>query len=196
MAASSPRLILASGSPRRQQLLRDAGYAFTVVPADIDESDYERALPPGDVAAFLAAAKARTVAAQHPTDVVLAADTVVAHNEQLLGKPVDAIDARRMLRLLGGTTHYVITAVAVLCGADNRLRQARVTSSVHMRDLADTEIETYLASNDWQGKAGGYGIQDPDPFVTRTAGCLTNIVGLPMTHTATLLAEFQIMPRR
>jgi septum formation protein len=196
VAAVSPRLILASASPRRQQLLREAGYPFVVSPADIDESVHPPGLTPGEVAEFLAASKARTVSVKHPQDVVLAADTVVALGEQMLGKPIDADDARRMLHTLGGSTHYVITGVAVMCGVDNRLRQARVTSSVHMRPLSEPEIEAYIASNEWQGKAGGYGIQDRDPFVTRTSGCHTNIVGLPMTHTATLLAEFQIVPQK
>ena len=113
---------------------------------------------------------------------------MVALNDAPLGKPLDPADARRMLRLLGGTTHSVITGVAVLRRAKDLVLHDRVTSSVHMRQLTDAEVDAYVASGDWQGKAGGYGIQDDDPFVTRTAGCHTNIVGLPMTTTAGLLA--------
>ena len=191
---AAPRLVLASASPRRQQLLRDAGYAFIVSPADIDESSYPANLSAGDIAEFLAAAKARVVAALFPDDVVLAADTVVALNDEPLGKPADADDARRMLRLLSGTTHQVITGVAVTRRSINLLRQSRVASSVHMRPLNDAEINAYVASGEWAGKAGGYGIQDRDPFVTRTSGCHTNIVGLPMTDTARLLAEANLLP--
>jgi septum formation protein len=184
-----PRLILASASPRRQQLLAEAGYAFEVCPASIDESDVPAGLAPGDVAEYLARRKAQVVGRQFPNDVVLAADTVVAYADTLLGKPKDADDARRMLRLLGGTVHSVITGVAVLRVTANVFLHARVLSAVHMRALSDAEIQAYVASNDWQGKAGGYGIQDPDPFVTRVSGCPTNIVGLPLTTTAALLAD-------
>jgi septum formation protein len=190
-----PSLILASGSPRRQQLLREAGYTFTVVPADIDEDAYPAGLLPGGIAEHLAFEKAQAVAARFRDDVVLAADTVVAFGDRPLGKPADADDARRMLRLLGGTTHLVITGVCVIRRARKLVRSSRVTSAVHMRPLSDGEVDAYVASGEWEGKAGGYGIQDDDPFVTRMSGCHTNIVGLPMTHTARLLAEAGIHPR-
>lgn len=189
-----PRLILASGSPRRQQLLREAGYAFTIDPADVDEDDYPDGTKPGDLAESLALRKAQAVAERHPDDVVLGADTVVAFGDTILGKPADADDARRMLALLGGTTHLVITGVALVRRATSFLRQSRVMSAVHMRPLSNDEIDRYVASGDWQGKAGGYGIQDDDPFVTRMGGCLTNIVGLPMTTTKELLEEAGIAP--
>jgi len=96
--------------------------------------------------------------------------------------------------MLGETTHLVITGVAVTRPSANLLLQSRVTSSVHMRALTDAEIDAYVASGEWRGKAGGYGIQDRDPFVTRTSGCHTNIVGLPMTETARLLAAAGILP--
>jgi septum formation protein len=192
--ANSPRLILASASPRRQQLLTEAGYHFKVCPANIDEDDVPPNLTPSDVAEYLARSKAAVVAAQFPDDVVLAADTVVAHGQLILGKPKDAADARRMLRLLGGTVHSVITGVAVVRGATNFSRHTSVISAVHMRPLTDQEIANYVASGDWQGKAGGYGIQDPDPFVTRTSGSHTNIVGLPMEAVAELLKEVGLPP--
>ncbi|HWE95874.1 MAG TPA: Maf family protein [Tepidisphaeraceae bacterium] len=191
---SAPRLILASASPRRQQLLTEAGYTFGVCPASIDESIVPPNLAPGDVAEYLARRKAEVVAERFPDDVILAADTVVAHGPTLLGKPTDPADARRMLGLLSGTTHSVITGVAVVHATAGFQRHARVVSSVHMRPLTDAEITRYVASRDWEGKAGGYGIQDPDPFVTRTSGCHTNIVGLPMTTTASLLRAAGITP--
>jgi septum formation protein len=186
---SVPRLILASASPRRQQLLSEVGYAFEVYPAAIDESDVPAGLCPGDVAEYLAGRKARVVAERFPGDVILAADTVVSYADMILGKPIDAADAHRMLALLSGSVHAVITGVAVMRASANFFRRARVLSTVQVRPLTDREIVQYVASHEWQGKAGGYGIQDPDPFVTRTSGCHTNIVGLPMTTTAAMLNE-------
>ena len=191
--SSKPRLILASASPRRQQLLREAGYDFVVRPADIDEDDHEPMLPAA-LAEFLAAQKAQTVARQHPNDVVLGADTVVAFGDTVLGKPADAADARRMLHLLAGTTHIVITGVAVVRAAASYFTSSRVMSAVRMRDLGGYEIDRYVSSRMWEGKAGGYGIQDNDPFVIRLAGCHTNIVGLPVPETKRLLAQAGITP--
>ena len=190
-----PRLILASASPRRQELLREAGYDFLVHPAEVDEEALT--LPgilPAALAVQLAQAKARAVAPHFPDDVVLAADTVVAFGDQVVGKPVSAAHARRMLALLSGTTHIVITGITLLHQSRSWSTSDRVLSSVQMRHLADQEIDDYVATGQWQGKAGGYGIQDPDPFVTRTAGSHTNIVGLPMKRTCQLLAEAGIVP--
>jgi septum formation protein len=186
--------VLASGSPRRQELLRDAGYVFDVIPADVDEDTYPPSLKPGDVAEYLAFIKAQAVAQDHRDVVVLGADTVVTLGEQLIGKPRDAAHAREMLRLLSGTTHLVITGISVIHRARHLVKRSRVMSAVHMRGLRDAEIDAYVATGQWQGKAGGYGIQDRDPFVTRTSGCHTNIVGLPMTDTKRLLAEVGIEP--
>ena len=193
-----PRLILASGSPRRRQLLRDAGYAFEVHPADIDESDYPPGTAPADLAEQLAVRKAAALADRYPADVILAADTVVAVAARPLGKPANAGDATAMLRLLAGSTHAVVTGVAVLRPADGYARSIRVLSTVAMRPLSPAEIAAYVASNQWQGKAGGYGLQDEyggaDPFVTRMTGSRTNIIGLPMEATAELLAAAGVVP--
>jgi septum formation protein len=206
MSLEAPRLILASSSPRRRELLREAGYAFEIDPADIDEEAVPPGMSPSDVARYLAETKAKVVAARHPDDVVLAADTVVTFGEKLLGKPKDAAEAKRMLQLLSGTTHLVITGVAVMHPAKQFTRITRVMSAVRMRMLSAAEIDRYVASNEWQGKAGGYGIQDVDqfpadhpastPFITRQAGSKTNIVGLPMTVTKQLLSEAGIKPER
>ena len=192
--AAPPRLILASASPRRQSLLAEAGYAFVVHPSDVDEEAAGTTPLPAELALQLAVAKADAVAAKFPEDVVLAADTVVAFGDQPLGKPADADHARRMLALLSGTTHVVITGVAVVRRAANLHALARVMSAVRMRDLTAAEVERYVASDEWRGKAGGYGIQDNDPFVHRLTGCHTNIVGLPMTTTRRLLAEAGVFP--
>src|ERR1044071_528946 len=114
----SPRLILASQSPRRQSLLRQAGFEFTVDPANVDEDTYPPETLPSDVALLLAKRKAEAVAPKYPNDVIIAADTVVSFGDTLLGKPKDAPDARRMLQLLAGTTHIVITGVAVVRASD------------------------------------------------------------------------------
>jgi septum formation protein len=192
--SSPPRLILASASPRRQQLLREASYEFVVHPADVDEDDYPPQIKPAELAEALAIRKSQAVAKQFPDDVVLGADTVVAFGDRILGKPRDADHARWMLRLLAGTTHIVITGVSLTRAAAEFHARSRVMSAVRMRDLWPDEIERYVQSNEWQGKAGGYGIQDNDPFVTRMAGCHTNIVGLPMTETKRLLALAGITP--
>ena len=189
-----PRLILASASPRRQSLLREAGYAFEVDVADVDESAYPPRMLPADIATFLAEAKAKAVSARHPDAVVLAADTVVAFGDTPLGKPADAHAAWRMLALLSGTTHIVVTGVSVIHADANFSRTGRTMSAVRMKVLTRQEIEQYVASGLWQGKAGGYGIQDPDPFVIRQAGSHTNIVGLPMELTQQMLAEAGVTP--
>ena len=188
----TPRLILASGSPRRRQLLAEAGYAFEVAPADIDESSYPPDLTADQVPLHLATAKALIVAQRHPHDVILAADTVVILGTRLLGKPDDADHARRMLQSLSGTTHRCVTAVAVV--REGSTRTAVVSSAVHMRPLRADEVDAYVATGQWRGKAGGYGIQDADPFVTRMDGSLTNIVGLPMEETRALLERAGVRP--
>jgi septum formation protein len=190
----SPRLILASASPRRQDLLKEAGYAFVIHPANVDEDNFPSHLTPTQLAEYLANKKAHALAKDFPHDVILAADTVVALGSQQLGKPTDASHARQMLSTLSGTTHHVITGVAVLRPADNFHRSLTVTSTVQMRKLTPAEIDAYVATHQWQGKAGGYGIQDHDPFVTNMGGSLTNIVGLPIDETADLLRAAGISP--
>lgn len=183
------RLILGSGSPRRRQLLAEAGYQFDVIPADVDESDFPPNLMPAAVAELLAARKADAITSRYPDAVTLTADTVVALGRQTLGKAADPDDARRILSSLSGTRHEVITAVVVASPAA-KLRLARtVRSSVFMRTMTHDELEVYLATGLWEGKAGAYGIQDDDPFVTRIEGSLTNIVGLPMDETRLMLVE-------
>jgi septum formation protein len=161
----------------------------------VDEDDHPRRILPAELAQYLAVKKADAVARQFPDDVVLAADTVVAFGDRPLGKPADAEHAIRMLELLSGTTHIVITGVAVMRAAVGHAAKSRVMSAVRMRFLAADEIARYVAGGQWRGKAGGYGIQDRDPFVTRVSGCHTNIVGLPMPETRRLLAAAGVTPR-
>lgn len=180
-------LILASGSPRRKELLSDAGYEFTVEPADVNEPAIARGKLPYEAALELAIAKADKVATAHPEAVVLAADTVVAFGDQKIGKPADLPAARRMLQLLSGTTHLVISGVAVVHVGGKFSRHARAGSAVRMRELTQEQIEAYLATGQWRDKAGGYGIQDPDPFVECISGSHSNVVGLPMDLARELL---------
>lgn len=186
--ANDPLLILASASPRRRELLHEAGFEFTVEPANIDEAAVAQGLLPFEAAMELAIAKADPVAAAHPDAVVLAADTVVAFGDTVIGKPLDPNDARRILRLLSGTTHLVITGLAVVHVGGKFSRHQRVASAVRMKNLSPLEIDAYVAGGQWKGKAGGYGIQDNDPFITRISGSHTNIVGLPMEEAKDLLA--------
>jgi septum formation protein len=190
-----PRLVLASASPRRQALLREGGYEFEVHPANIDEEKYPAGMLPAEVALYLAVGKAEAVGALFPKDVTLAADTVVAFGDKLLGKPAGPREAREMLELLEGTTHIVITGVCVYHMAADFKRSTRVMSAVRMRRLSGGEIARYVESRDWEGKAGGYGIQDSDPFVTRMSGSHTNIVGLPMTTVKDLLGAAGVYPK-
>ncbi len=174
-------------------MLREAGYRFDVRPADIDEAAYPPGLTAGELVTYLAGQKAQAVAISFAGDVVLAADTVVALAGEILGKPGDRNDARQMLRRLSGTTHSVLTGVTVVRPSIGFSRSRLVESSVRMRPLSPNDIDAYLDTNNWQGKAGSYGIQDQDPFVTRITGSLTNIVGLPMEETSELLAAAGIL---
>jgi septum formation protein len=206
-AGPAGRLVLGSRSPQRIALLVQAGYVFECDPADIDETLHPIPLKPHEIALWAAGAKARAVAARRPGDVVLAADTVVALGDRVLGKPTDADAAAKMLRLLSGSTHQVITGVAVRHDAINLSVVQHVVSTVQMNDLDPDQIGRYVASGDWRGKAGGYGIQDQDrlaaggadasgAFVRRLAGCHTNIIGLPMTTVRQMLASAGIEPQK
>ncbi|HVT88046.1 MAG TPA: Maf family protein [Tepidisphaeraceae bacterium] len=189
-----PILVLASRSPRRQELMREAGFNFVVDPADVDEEDYSPEVLPADLAIRLARIKSHTVATRRQDDFILGADTVVAFGDRVLGKPKDAQHARDMLRLLSGTTHIVITGLSLTKRSTGYAEEKRVMSAVRMRALSDKDIADYVESGLWEGKAGGYGIQDKDPFVIRMAGCYTNIVGLPMKTTRVMLAAVGIVP--
>ena len=181
------RLILGSSSPRRQELL--AGLGITpdaILPPDINEDPRPRELP-RPYAMRLAEEKARAVVAD-ADDVVLTADTTVALGRRIMGKPADAGEAAAFLLALGGRRHQVITAVCVRRG-DRVITRASV-SAVKMKRLSDVELNTYLASEDWRGKAGGYGIQGPaGAFIPWISGSYSGIMGLPVAETAALLAS-------
>lgn len=177
--------ILGSGSPRRLELLGQLGIVpDDVRPPDIDE-DPARAELPRPYCVRMAHEKVQAVAAS-PDDVVLCADTTVSVGRRILGKPADAQEARSFLHLMSGRRHRVITAVAVRCG--DRIWQKDVVSTVRMKTLSEPEIASYIAGDDWRGKAGGYGIQGAaSAFVPWISGSFTGIVGLPLAETAGLL---------
>jgi septum formation protein len=184
---SAVRLILASASPRRSELLRAAGFDFQVVPADVDE----RPLPaeaPDDYVRRVALDKARAVAACMPDAIVLAADTCVVVDDAILGKPADAADAARMLAMLSGRPHDVLTGVAVIGPAGIRVESA--DSRVVFAELSAGEIAWYVASGEPGDKAGAYAIQGlASRYVERVEGSYSNVVGLPVALVYRLLRE-------
>jgi MAF protein len=187
-------LVLASGSPRRRELLSHLGLEFEVVVPAFEEPSY-LAGRPAAVARRLATAKALDVATHNRHAGVLAADTVVAFRGSLLGKPADAKEARSMLRLLRGRGHRVTTAVALVPPSRARPRVAHTVSRVSMRQYTDAEIDAAIAAGVPFDKAGGYGIQDPvlDP-VERYDGCYCNVMGLPLWTVAGLLGQAGFLP--
>jgi len=185
------RLVLASASPRRRELLKSIAPQFEVVPSEIEETLEDGPAPVA--VARLALRKARAVAARVREAVVLAADTVVILDGAALGKPADAREARAMLRRLRGREHEVITGVAVLDSRTGREASTSVVSRVRMAAYSDATLEAYVATGAPLDKAGAYAIQDlGGALVERLAGSYTNVVGLPVEETRWLLAEFGV----
>ena len=174
-------LILASASPRRQELLRNAGFDFEVRPSAVDERRLNGEAAE-DYVLRLAREKALAVAASSPAGaLVLGADTTVAVDRHILGKPADAADAVRMLRLLSGSIHRVITGVCLVRAPATIERLRSDVTWVHFRRLDEDEIQEYVATGEPFDKAGGYAIQGRAPrFVTRVAGSYSNVMGLPV----------------
>ena len=175
------RLILASNSPRRRELLQNAGFDFDVRPSGIEETRLPGE-PPEEFARRLARDKALDVARQSEAgSYVLGADTVVAINGEILEKPADAADAARMLRTLSGRTHRVMTGVCLVQAPETVLALTHETTSVTFRNLTEDEINSYVASGEPFDKAGGYAIQGrASRFIPRIEGCYFNVVGLPI----------------
>jgi nucleoside triphosphate pyrophosphatase len=192
----SPALVLASASARRRELLAQIALPPDAVdPADIDETPLPREVPRRH-ALRLAEAKARAVAARHPGAFVLGADTVVACGRRILPQALDVETARRCLALLSGRRHRVFGGIAVI-GPDGALAARCAESVVTFRRLAPAELDDYLASRDWEGKAGGYAIQGlAARFVRFLGGSYSNVVGLPLFETVSLLAGRGYEPAR
>jgi len=173
-------LILASASPRRAELLMAAGLAFEVAPADVDE----RLGPSEDAGTYvrrLSVDKARATAERVPNRAVLGADTVVVIDHHILGKPDGTVDARRMLRILSGRTHQVLTAVTLIPTGSARIDTQVARTEVEFAHLDDAEIDWYVGTGEPLDKAGAYAIQGlASRFVTRISGSYTNVVGLPV----------------
>ena len=188
MTPSSPRLILASASPRRRSLLAQIGVTPTdIIPADIDETPHKGELP-RDYAKRLAAEKAATIGNRHPDDFVLAADTVVACGRRILPKAEDADTAMECLALISGRAHRVWTGVC-LFGAKGESRIRIVETRVKVRKLSDPDVRAYIKTNEWDGKAGGYAIQGAfAAHIVSMIGSYSNVVGLPLYETHNLLA--------
>jgi septum formation protein len=184
-------LVLASASPRRHDLLRSAGIPFEVHPADIPEDP----LPSENAkncAERLAREKALAVARLRPGDAVLGADTVVVIDDQILGKPVDASDAARMLRMLSGRTHQVITGVCLVMGGKCSVESE--TTSVTMSEISADEISGYVATDEPMDKAGAYAIQGiASRWIPRIEGDYSNVVGLPVALVYRMLRHAKLI---
>jgi septum formation protein len=182
-----PRLILASASPRRLDLLARIGVTpDAVLPADVDESVPKGELP-RQHALRLACAKAEAVAAKEPDSLVLAADTVVAVGRRILPKVEDELTLRACMRLLSGRRHRVLTGVA-LTVPGHGVRERLVETMIAIKRLSEEEIDYYAGHGEWRGKAGGYALQGyGEVYVRHIAGSYSNVVGLPLAETRTLL---------
>ena len=186
-------LILASGSPRRRQLLEQIGLTFVVRSSDVDES-VSPGLTPAQVVESLSARKGEAVAAEAaPGDLVLSADTVVALDGAILGKPRDRAEAEAMLTALSGRTHQVYTGVTLL--QDGRRLTEHEVTAVTFRPLSPEEIAAYVSTGEPMDKAGAYGIQDLGALlVERLEGDYFNVMGLPLCRLGEMLAQFGVRP--
>jgi septum formation protein len=189
-----PDLVLASASPRRRELLEQLGLVLEIMPANVDETPRlgER---PSDYVRRVAAAKGDAVAGTGAPELpVVAADTIVIVDQQILGQPTDEADARRMLLALAGRRHDVTTAYRISFGG--RILERAVTTTVSFRSLQPAEIDAYLACGEWRGKAGGYAVQGrAGAFVTELRGSHTNVIGLPVAELLADLQALEALPR-
>lgn len=190
MSVTHTKLILASASPRRRELLALAGVPFDIVVSPAQEPDPDVNEHPAAYAARMARLKAVAVAEAHPTAVVLGADSVVAVGETILGKPADAADALRMLRLLSGRSHQVVTGCAIFApGREPEI--FTVATDVTMGVVSDDRLAAYVATGEPMDKAGAYAIQGgAAAFVTTICGSYTNVVGLPLAEVVAVLGRW------
>ena len=188
------RLVLASASPRRAALLSQIGLTFEIRPSDTEEPPHSMYsdMRGDEVTKELAILKARTVAQHYNEGVIIGADTLVSLDGKLLGKPTDDADAMTMLMQLSGTSHEVVTGVALVDASTERTVAWSETTQVYFRKLHSTEIADYIASGKTSDKAGAYGIQERGAaFVKRIEGCYFNVVGLPLASLVEHLSNFQ-----
>lgn len=186
------KIILASASPRRQELLRQIGIEFEVVVTDVDET-FPEGLPPHEAVSELAYRKAEKAADYVKEGIIIGADTVVVHKGIILGKPADFTDAVRTLRNLSGSDHLVITGFCIIEAATGKVVKASETTRVFFRQLGEMEIQAYVKSGEPMDKAGSYGIQGLGAvLVDHIQGCYFNVVGLPIARLAGTLKEFGV----
>ncbi|MBN1479943.1 septum formation inhibitor Maf [candidate division KSB1 bacterium] len=184
------KLILASQSPRRAQLLKLVGFDFDIIPSFVDEDEIQEIDPPHHVKS-LSLAKAKSVAVNIDKGIIIGADTIVVLNGEILGKPEDKAEAKKMLRRLAGQTHQVYTGFTLLEKPTNRKISDYEITHVHFRVLSDWEIDRYVATQNPMDKAGAYGIQDQSAvFADRIEGCFYNVVGFPLSKFYTAMMEF------
>ncbi len=191
----TPRLVLASASPRRSALLSQIGLTFEVHPSDVVEPPYNTHSnnSASEVTQKLALLKAAAVAQHFDDALIIGADTLVSLEGELLGKPIDDADAFKMLAHLSGTCHEVVTGVALIDAQTEREIVWAETTQVHFRELHRTEVAAYIASGEASDKAGAYGIQGRGAaFVRRIEGCYFNVVGLPLASLVERLSNFHV----
>ena len=185
--------ILASASPRRKQLLAEAGYRFTVVPPGIDESAFAaEGINACEYVERLALAKAKNVAEKYPDSLVIGADTVVDFMGEIIGKPADAKEAEQITKKLFSRPHKVITGIAIVKMSDGVELSESDTTTIHPKRLTSEQIAKHIKSESWRDKAGAYAIKESgDEFIERIQGSLTNVIGLPMELLGRLLIKFR-----
>lgn len=192
--SASPRIVLASSSPRRQELLRLLQLPFVISASGADE-DYDPDWPPGKIVEILATRKAQAVSdkLEKADQIIIGSDTLVFCEGKVLGKPLDHDDAFQMLRLLSGNRHEVYTGVACLQQWTGELTVRHRVTSVHMKSLNDAKIERYIATGEPNDKAGAYAIQGlGSAFIESIEGCYFNVVGLPLSLLSDMLAVYGI----
>lgn len=183
------QIVLASKSPRRKELLERIGIEFTVFPTDFDEKDH---LPPEEIAIHNAIGKAQKAASHFRSALVIGVDTiVVAVNDEILGKPKDKQDAKRILRLLSNTTHKVMSGICVLDSDTNKNIATVETTIITMDRLSEEDIDAYVSSGEGEDKAGGYAIQGLGSlYISKIEGDYFNVVGLPINTLRKILQKF------
>ncbi len=193
MTATAPQLILASQSPRRRYLLKQAGLTFAVIPSTFDEDSVLLANP-ADYVKTLAEAKADEVARKYPDSWVIGADTIVTIDHAILGKPVDPREARQMLERLSGQSHFVYTGYAIVCKNKRTVVSDTIKTDVQFKDLTKNEIDWYIQTGEPFDKAGAYAIQGMGTFlVRRIHGSYTNVVGLPVCEVIETLIKLGVV---
>jgi septum formation protein len=193
-AKDTAPLILASASPRRSQLLSEAGYEFTVVPPDVDESAFDAdRTDPIEYAKRLAQAKAKSVAIKYPNSLVIGADTIVDFQGRIIGKAADARDAEQITKKLFSAPHKVITGIAIIRLCDVTQLVQSDSTTVYPRKMTAEQIAEHIKGGSWRDKAGAYAIKEiGDEFVERIEGSLTNVMGLPMELLESLLVQLKV----